>query len=64
MNLLSTINRDGSKTWYLNIPEEVEAPKPSLLSELIKKVSQKFLSFRVRKTNKTNKHRCVKRLRF
>ena len=61
MNLQSSIRRDGTKVFYLHVPEEVEAPKPSFLSELIGGIREKFLSLRVEKTNRTNKHRCAKK---
>lgn len=56
MNLQSSIRRDGVKVHYLNIPEEVEAKAPSLLSVLINKISQKFLSLRVVKINRKKQH--------
>jgi hypothetical protein len=57
MNLQSSIRRDGTKVFYLHLPEEVEAPKPSLLSGLIGGIRKKFLRKRVEKSNRINKHR-------
>ncbi len=55
MNLSSTIRRDGTKVFYLRVPEEVEAKEPVAISVMIKKIMRKFLSIHVEKSNKSNK---------
>ena len=64
MNLSSTIRRDGTKVFYLNVSDDVEAKQPSFASVLIRKIKEKFLHLLVWKINKTNQHRCAKKLRY
>lgn len=64
MNLSSTIRRDGTKVFYLNVSDEVEAKHPSFASVLISKIKEKFLHLRVWKINKTNQHRCARKQKY